>query len=74
MTESRFFFAADSFSDPGSRFSLLDPGLHCWLGLGLESCEEEEGEGENTAKDPFEINRLLSIGEEGRIRGGRGEN
>ena len=74
MTESRFFLAEISFSDAGSRFSLLEPGLHCWLGLGLDSWEEEDGEGEKTAKDPFEIKRLLSIGEDGRIRGGRGEN
>ena len=52
------------------------PGLHCCDGLGLEICDEEEEEGEKSPKHvrPLDIRRPLSIGEDGRMSGGRGEN
>jgi hypothetical protein len=52
------------------------PGLHCCDGLGLEICDEDEEAGEKSPKQvtPFDIRRPLSIGEDGRIKGGRGEN
>ena len=94
MTDSRFFFEA-SLSVIGSWFSLLDPGLHWWLGLGLDICDdvvdiEDDDEdaidgddvidsvGEKTADVEhdawLEMRRFLSIGDDGRMRGGRGEN